>query len=272
MADSSNSPPSPALPPELDPRRPVRSPRRSRPGRAPRVSDGSWPAKSARPVSTSDRRWSRAARAVVVLLGLAAVAGVGLGLLVAQLAPAGSKGSKPRTTPGVSTAAAPSKSPAAVPSASAAPAAASPGAALPLAAVTIVDRKGDEGSRPGQAALTHDGDAQTAWTTQRYVTSDFGGLKPGAGLLVDLGRPSAVGAVQVRLTAAGAAVDLRTADDPSIDPATAPVVAATPAAGTDVTLTPPRAAVARYWVVWLTRLPPDGPGFRVGVTEITFTS
>lgn len=272
MADPTAPPPGPALPPELDPRRPVRSPRlsRVRPSPGARAHRPATLPGSTSPGSTSNpRRWPRAARALAVLLALAAIAGIGLGLLVAQLAPSASKGSKARPTPGISAAPAPAKT--AGPAASA-PTSPLPGAPLPLAAVSIVDRVGDEGARPAQAALAHDGDEQTAWITQRYATSDFGGLKPGAGLLVDLGRPTALSAVKLRMTAAGAAVDLRTAESPGVDPATAPVVVAAPTTGTDVTLAPPRTAVSRYWVVWLTRLPADGPGFRVGVAEMTFTS
>jgi hypothetical protein len=213
-------------------------------------------------------------RAAVGLIVFAAVAGVAVGLLIALLAPGGITKPRPRSTPGVAAPRAPSPaapgSPSPSPSASASVPAA--GSVLPIAAVTIVDRKGDEAGRQASAPLSHDGDPQTAWTTQSYATSDFGGLKAGVGLLIDLGQRSAVGTVRARLTAAGAAVDLRAADDPTADPESLPVLTAAPAAGTDVLLTPPRGTMARYVLLWLTKLPADGSGYGVGVAELGLTS
>ena len=42
------------------------------------------------------------------------------------------------------------------------------------------------------------------------------------------------------------------------------------AAPSDVTLRPATAVTARYWVVWLTRLPAAGTNFQGGVAEMTF--
>src|SRR4029453_3484798 len=55
-----------------------------------------------------------------------------------------------------------------------------------------------------------DGDTKTKWRTQRYVgAANFGNLeKKGLGVLVDLGKETAVSAVQLDLGAAGADVQL----------------------------------------------------------------
>jgi len=216
-------------------------------------------------------RWPRAVRAAVGLIVFAAVAGIAVGLLIALLAPGGIIKPRPRSTPGVAAPRAPSSAAPGSPSPSPSPSVPAAGSVLPIAAVTIVDRKGDEAGRQASAPLSHDGDPQTAWTTQSYATSDFGGLKAGVGLLIDLGQRSAVGTVRARLTAAGAAVDLRATDDPTADPESLPVLAAAPAAGTDVLLTPPRGTMARYVLVWLTKLPADGSGYGVGVAELGVT-
>jgi hypothetical protein len=55
-----------------------------------------------------------------------------------------------------------------------------------------------------------DGDAATVWRTERYRSAAFGGLKPGVGLLVDLGAPTPVSSVELT-TLPGTTVELRAA-------------------------------------------------------------
>jgi serine/threonine-protein kinase len=63
---------------------------------------------------------------------------------------------------------------------------------LALAAVTDHDPDGDNGREsPELTALSHDGDPETAWTTERYRTADFSGFgKEGVGLLMRLREPA----------------------------------------------------------------------------------
>ena len=98
------------------------------------------------------------------------------------------------------------------------------------------------------------------WRTQTYRTAQFGGLKPGVGLVLDLGSPQRVRSVTVEALTPGSRVGLRAADD-------------APASGADLTAvgdevtadgrTTLRAdgAVHRYWVVWVSSLGPRGDGF-----------
>ncbi|MFL6239047.1 MAG: protein kinase family protein [Actinomycetes bacterium] len=154
-------------------------------------------------------------------------------------------------------------------------------AALTIHSVRDFDPEGDGRENPDETQLAHDGDASTAWETGLYARRpDFGGLKQGVGLLLDLGSPQRVTSVTVLLTAPGATLELRAADTPAREAAGYSVVAtasnagAHPPAGAPtgtVSLTPTGGAFsARYWLLWLTRLPPDGTGFRVGVAEVTF--
>jgi len=113
-------------------------------------------------------------------------------------------------------------------------------------------------------------DPSTAWVTDRYNSSHFGGLKPGVGLLVDLGASTAVTSVQVQLTAAGAGVELRAADTPAATADGYRVVAQNADAGPVATLTPAAGERARYWLVWLTALPGQDSGYREGISELRF--
>jgi hypothetical protein len=154
-------------------------------------------------------------------------------------------------------------------------------AALPIASLRDFDPEGDGRENPDETALAHDGDASTAWETGLYARRpNFGGLKQGVGLLVDLGQVRRVTGITVLFTKPGANLDMRAADTPAGAASGYTVVAsardagAHPSAGQpagSVVLTPSGGAFsARYWLLWLTRLPSDGSGYRVGVAEITF--
>ena len=161
---------------------------------------------------------------------------------------------------------------------------ASPGAGsgglkpLDLAAAPVsvrdYDPQGDQTESHSTVVNSFDKDPSTAWVTSRYQSDRFGGLKSGVGLLVDLGRPVTVRRVEVALTASGADLELRAADvaGTAADPLP-PVVATTSnsASATPSVLSPPRGTTARYWVVWITKLPADpGGGYREGISELAF--
>ena len=76
----------------------------------------------------------------------------------------------------------------------------------------------DHQENPDQVPNAYDDEPSTAWATQVYQTSDFSGLKPGVGLLVDLRKATALHTVQVAFTAAGAHVEVRTSDTAPGDP------------------------------------------------------
>ena len=116
-----------------------------------------------------------------------------------------------------------------------------------------------------------DGDPSTAWATSRYTTSGFGGLKQGVGLLVDLGAARTLTKVEVALTAPGAGLELRVADTPGSTADAFRVVARAADAGRVANLIPAGGERGRYWLVWLTALPPDGNGYREGISELRFS-
>ncbi|MFD1364932.1 protein kinase family protein [Actinoplanes sichuanensis] len=61
-----------------------------------------------------------------------------------------------------------------------------------------------------QAKYTVDGDPSTVWETSKYNSAPFGGLKPGMGILINLGEKRALSEVQVTTSAPGATIDVRT--------------------------------------------------------------
>jgi putative peptidoglycan lipid II flippase len=200
---------------------------------------------------------------VFVLAGI-----VVLGLIGAAIA-----AGMARTTPGAEGTARPTSSSAAD-TTSAGP--------YPISSVVGFDPEADKGNgeeNPKLVPLAVDGNPATAWTTETYRgNAKMGGLKPGVGLVVDLGKPVAVSAVQVQLTGSGTSLELRI---PAKDAATvsAPpmgtvkewtVVATAVGAGDAVQLTPQQRVTTRYVLVYLTQLPSIGNGrFQGGISEIT---
>jgi len=146
---------------------------------------------------------------------------------------------------------------------------------LSVASATAFDPFGESGENDSEAPLAVDGDPSTQWSTLSYEGSpEFGGLKPGLGLIVDLGHRSDVSRVVVDLGGSGTDLQLRAAPRQA---ATAPsqpgqfqtVARASEASGRTV-LKPQKPVSTRFLLVWLTKLPPESGGtYRGFVNEIT---
>lgn len=72
------------------------------------------------------------------------------------------------------------------------------------------DPQGADGSEnSSEAPLVIDGDPSTAWRTDHYSTADFGRLKDGVGLWLDLGKPVEVGRIVIRSPVSGWTFELK---------------------------------------------------------------
>jgi len=156
---------------------------------------------------------------------------------------------------------------------------------IPADHVRIVDGAG--GSRDkaelANADKTVDGNLGTQWKPQSYQPpAEFGKIKKGMGILIDLGEPKPVGSVQVELSTGGATLELKGGDDVSGTDAAADAAIengfqligeAKTATGTKVILPCDPNKQSRYLMVWITKLAPDGKGtYALGVQEITLQS
>lgn len=161
------------------------------------------------------------------------------------------------------------------------PASPTPAAAgsLKVTKATDFDPKADGGGgaeNPKLAKLAIDGDPATLWRTERYKKlPTMGGIKPGVGLVLDLGAVRHVTGVELQLSGIGSSVELRTpkatadaAPMKSIDQWTR--LTGTEDAAEQLRLDLPQAQDTRYVLVYLTSLAPMGDGyFRSGIAEIT---
>ncbi len=129
------------------------------------------------------------------------------------------------------------------------------------------DPHGDGGEDPDEVPLARDGDPSTAWTTDNYH-DPLEMLKPGVGLVFDLGSAQDVTEVQVTLVPAGPDIELRAASTAGIDETDFELVAQQADAPSDLRFEVEDTS-ARYWLLWITQLP-DESGGSAGIAEVRF--
>ncbi|MGN6301070.1 MAG: protein kinase family protein [Angustibacter sp.] len=137
---------------------------------------------------------------------------------------------------------------------------------LRVSSASGFDPQGDGEEKNDLAAKAVDGDPSTQWTSDTYKSAQFGGLKKGVGLVLDLGRSQQVSSVTVRVGAGGGTLQLRTASGGTLGSTV--LAEAKDAAGT-VTLTPKQPVTTDRLVIWCTQAPQVSGGFRVEIAEVT---
>jgi hypothetical protein len=144
------------------------------------------------------------------------------------------------------------------------------GAAVTVANADVFDPFGDgEPENNQDVPQAIDGDPSTAWSTLTYRGSPaFGNLKPGVGLLLDLGDEQSVAAVTLTSTVPGAVVEIRTGDAPDGElDSFAPVADGTVDGETEFAFDKP--VTTRYVLVWITGLVDGAGGFSADLAEVT---
>jgi len=141
---------------------------------------------------------------------------------------------------------------------------------IAILSATGFDPEGDQEEGNSQAARVYDGDVSTSWSSELYATADFGNLKKGLGVLLDLGQPTEIHEVTVDLGKGPLDLTAYAATDPTLEGAT---VIGT-AGGADgrirlrATGSVPR---AQYVIVWFTTLTADSGRFRASISEIALS-
>ena len=85
---------------------------------------------------------------------------------------------------------------------------------IPLTAdqVRVVDPPDGNRAELDDIGFVVDGELSTAWDTDTYNSAAFGNLKPGMGILIDLGEARHVASVRVELGTPGATAEIRTGE------------------------------------------------------------
>lgn len=140
-------------------------------------------------------------------------------------------------------------------------------APVEIRSVDDFDPYGGDGEHPEETHLTIDENAATVWHTQSYDDA-LSLIKPGVGLVVDLGRSRKVSRVEVLSPTPGYSLELRAADQPGSDEtAFAAVTSSSNAPG--ILKLDGGGRTARYWLVWITGLP-GGDGGQAAIAEVRF--
>ena len=144
------------------------------------------------------------------------------------------------------------------------------GATVPIASGSVYDPFGDgDPDHPEDVPQSYDGNPTTDWSTYRYLGgADFGGLKPGVGVVYDLGSEQSLASVTIATNEPGSTMEIRTGDSPdgAID-SFAVAAQGTIQGTTDLTFD--KAVTTRYVLVWITGLVPVQDGAQADLAEVT---
>jgi hypothetical protein len=146
------------------------------------------------------------------------------------------------------------------------------GGVIAIVSAEDLDPEGNGAENPGQAALAIDGDLTTSWRTVSYRGEDFGGLKSGVGLLLDLGGVQQVASVSLDIGIGPTDVELRASEQRGATADAYTTVATAESAAGTTDLVPQRPAEARYLLVWLTRLPVEAADRNRGAINEIFAT
>jgi hypothetical protein len=117
-----------------------------------------------------------------------------------------------------------------------------------------------DGDNPQVAQSVIHGGSQSPWSSQWYATAQFGNLKQGTGLLVDMGHAVTITSVRINLAGYGGANLQLRVGDPAGGPSGMKVAARVSDVGGTVPLYLHTPQYSRYLLIWFTLLPPNGAG------------
>ena len=136
------------------------------------------------------------------------------------------------------------------------------GAAVTLSGARAYDPSGDNSEHDSAAPNATDGNTSTYWDTEHY-RSGLG--KPGVGLVLDAGSPTALSSLTVQSTTPGFTAEILAGNSVG---AKMSVDSTKQTVGSSLTFNL-RGAKARYYIVWITDL---GSNASVRINEVTAKS
>jgi len=155
-----------------------------------------------------------------------------------------------------------------VPASPAPQAAATAGGPIAILSATGFDPQGDQGESNSQAARVFDGNPATTWSTELYKTAQFGNLKKGAGLLLDLGQPTSVHQVTIDLANGPVDVTVYAATSPNLAGGAAEIGNASAATGRIQLKAATTMPESQFVIVWFSSLGPLDGQFGASISEI----
>jgi hypothetical protein len=143
----------------------------------------------------------------------------------------------------------------------------SPDRKLAFLSASGFDPQGDGQERNGEAGRVWDGKDSTYWSSEGYQTPDMGGLKDGAGVILDFGQTVKPSEVSLLLPDP-ATFDLYLAPDRSLDGARK--LGSSSDKSGEITIKVTGGASGQYLIVWFTRVSRVSDGaYRATLAEVT---
>ena len=138
------------------------------------------------------------------------------------------------------------------------------GTPVHLVAANAYDPHGDGQEHDEEVANATDGNPATYWETERYDSVTFGNLKDGVGIVLDARRPVRLGRLTIVSDTPGyvAKIEAGASSNGPFDS-----VSGSQTVGARTTFALSGGAAQRYYLVWITRLPPGEN--RAHVNEVT---
>jgi hypothetical protein len=106
-----------------------------------------------------------------------------------------------------------------------------------------------------------------SWRTQTYRSATFGGLKPGVGLILDVGTAQQISGVSLDAGPGQLTMQLRAGDGIGSDLSTFSQVGPQASASGPTTLPADGGGKHRYWMIWVTGLASSGGGYSAAITN-----
>jgi putative peptidoglycan lipid II flippase len=141
------------------------------------------------------------------------------------------------------------------------------GEPIELAGITSYDPEGDGDERNDIVDAAIDGDTTTAWNSHTYLAANWGNLKSGVGLLVDLGGTQDVTEVVIDFPEGDYGVEVFVTDEASREGGTS--IGALDDASGEVTFTAEEPVSGQYVLIWFDRAWAGPGGEIVYVSEVT---
>jgi hypothetical protein len=143
---------------------------------------------------------------------------------------------------------------------------------LQVEAARDFDPEGDGSEHPEDTSLAIDGQRATAWATDHYNSAQFGGLKDGLGLWLDLGKEVQVEQIEVVSPLEGWTFEVKAGSSPQASAAALPATDGS----TSFTIGPRGVMVVHLKAVrtsglllWITELAPDSGRYAASIAEVT---
>jgi eukaryotic-like serine/threonine-protein kinase len=146
-------------------------------------------------------------------------------------------------------------------------------ATLGISNVTLLDPPpgGDGTENVNDIPKAHDGNPDTAWPTLTYKrNASFGNLKPGVGLVFDLGKSTSISGVRITTTLPGSSLQVLVSDTPATTVDGYQLLGQSDDTKPTTTVNVAPGTKGRYYLVWITKLVPVGAQFQADLAEVQF--